>query len=140
MLKSSMNNRFKFRVWDKLAKRMIYPHNDNQQHFIIDLNGRFHNLQNGSGGDDYVIQQYTVLNDKNGIPIYEGDILSTYMNDVDTNKKGVVTRAISGAYTCIYNYISSDEDESKLFTHFVISVAHESVVVGNIFEDAELSK
>jgi len=135
-----MNNRFKFRVWDKLAKRMIYPHNDNQQHFIIDLNGRFHNLQNGSGGDDYVIQQYTVLNDKNGIPIYEGDILSTYMNDVDTNKKGVVTRAISGAYTCIYNYISSDEDESKLFTHFVISVAHESVVVGNIFEDAELSK
>ena len=62
-----MNNRFKFRVWDKLAERMIYPHNDNQQHFIIDLNGRFHNLQNGSGGDDYVIQQYTGLNDKNNI-------------------------------------------------------------------------
>ncbi len=49
-----MNNRLKFRVWDKLAERMIYPHNDNQQHFIIDLNGCFHNLQNGSGGDDYV--------------------------------------------------------------------------------------
>ena len=60
-----MNNRLKFRVWDKLAECMIYPHNDNQQHFIIDLNGCFHNLQNGSGGDDYVIQQYTGLKDKN---------------------------------------------------------------------------
>ena len=70
-----MNRQLKFRVWDKLAERMIYPHNDNQQHFIIDLNGRFHNLQNGSGGDDYVIQQYTGCHDSANKEIYEGDLI-----------------------------------------------------------------
>ena len=70
-----MNRPLKFRVWDKLTERMIYPHNDNQQHFIIDLNGRFHNLQNGSGGDDYVIQQYTGCHDSANKEIYEGDLI-----------------------------------------------------------------
>ena len=59
-----MNNQRKFRVWDKMRLQFIYPENDNQQHFIIDLNGRFYNLQNGSGGDEYVVQQYTGLKDK----------------------------------------------------------------------------
>jgi len=131
-----MNNRFKFRVWDKLAKRMIYPHNDNQQHFIIDLNGRFHNLQNGSGGDDYVIQPYTGLNDSNDDPIYEGDILKNHY-DVGNNIIGqVLYESDHGGYIFQWKRKGRGQDYKNLNC----DVAFESVIVGNIFEHSELLK
>ena len=131
-----MNNRFKFRVWDKLAERMIYPHNDNQQHFIIDLNGQFHNLQNGSGGDDYVIQQYTGLNDNNDDPIYEGDILKNHY-DVGNNIIGqVLYESDHGGYIFQWKRKGRGQDYKNLNC----DVAFESVIVGNKFEHSELLK
>ena len=70
-----MNRPLKFRVWDKMRLQFIYPENNNQQHFIIDLNGQFHNLQNGSGGNDYVVLEYTGLTDSKDKEICEGDIV-----------------------------------------------------------------
>jgi uncharacterized phage protein (TIGR01671 family) len=113
---------------------MIYPHNDNQQHFIIDLNGRFHNLQNGSGGDDYVIQQYTGLNDSNDDPIYEGDILKNHY-DVGNNIIGqVLYEADHGGYIFQWKRKGRGQDYKNLNC----DVAFESVIVGNIFEHSEL--
>ncbi len=126
----------KFRVWDKLAERMIYPHNDNQQHFIIDLNGRFHNLQNGSGGDDYVIQQYTGLNDSNDDSIYEGDILINHY-DVGNNIIGqVLYESDHGGYIFQWKRKGRGQDYKNLNC----DVAFESVIVGNIFEHSEHSE
>lgn len=131
-----MNRPIKFRVWDKLAERMIYPHNGNQQHFIIDLNGRFHNLQNGSGGDDYVIQQYTGLNDSNDDPIYEGDILKNHY-DVGNNIIGqVLYESDHGGYIFQWKRKGRGQDYKNLNC----DVAFESVIVGNIFEHSELLK
>ena len=59
-----MNNRtLKFRAWDTLAKKFTYPDKGYQGHYVLDLNGRFQNLQNGSGGDEYIVQQWTGLFD-----------------------------------------------------------------------------
>jgi len=133
-----MNNRFKFRVWDKLAERMIYPHNDNQQHFIIDLNGRFHNLQNGSGGDDYVIQQYTGLTDSNDNPIYEGDILIYKSGSIPTT--GVIGQVLYEADEGGYIFQWERKGPNQNYKNLNCDVAFESVIVGNIFEHSELLK
>ena len=126
-----MNNQTKFKVWDKLAQHMIYPDKGYQQHYILDLNGRFHNLQNGSGGDDYVVMEYTGLTDKNGNPICEDDIVKwgdlNYLvewNDIAYKWQG----------RCPY-YHSYHHPTTENFRDLM-----NGIIVGNIFENSELLK
>lgn len=126
-----MIRQLKFRAWDKLEKRFIYPDKGYQGHYFLDLNGRFHNLQNGSGGDEYVVQQWTGSKDKNGKEIYEGDIIRGKFRDTDYNH----LKTINAEVIWIERYASFNIGiEEWRYSGEPVTI------IGNVFENSELLK
>ena len=73
------NDQLKFRCWDKVNKKFVPPShiaiNGNGILLITD-SGMYEKLQNKNYcnvDQEYVVQQFTGLYDKNKKPIYEGD-------------------------------------------------------------------
>ena len=132
MLASSMNNRFKFRVWDVKNKKFLpesYFAILGNGKLIVTLSGYYNDFTN-TNQDDYVIQQYTGLTDKNGNLIFDGDIVQYNQNSSYDNmdfiakwsddKLGFIFQSNSG------EQLVNQTPHLNRFKHLE--------VVGNIFE------
>lgn len=69
-----MNDRFRFRAWDKWKHTYIYDAQDTWDNEWAEFFGL---MVDDSHGSRFAVEQCTGLKDKNGKLIYEGDILKS---------------------------------------------------------------
>tara|TARA_R110002126_G_scaffold192049_6_gene340223 strand:+ start:942 stop:1403 length:462 start_codon:yes stop_codon:yes gene_type:complete len=152
-----MSREIKFRVWHKPTKQFV-----KQDIFYLDEPSSIGQLSVGLDGtlsrlsgmdyevsahvsdpEDYAIQQYTGLKDKNGKDIYEGDILGYFDAIVNNDKERMEikwAKAYSGEQWCefkIQDYNGKDvkSDEPNDYYGGVSNEYKE--VIGNIFEGVD---
>ena len=107
----------KFRAWDKVLQKFIQWDNSGSYDDGVSW-GAMHGLP---------LMQYTGLKDKNGVEIYEGDV-------VDGNH-GIGFMKFSRG---IFDLYDIEEQENVLYWPECRSIR--GVVIGNIYENPELLK
>lgn len=128
-----MQDRFKFRVWDKTREIMVYfdgifynkkPYTEGSSFPQYDSCPHYHKLSD--------LMQCTGLKDKNGKLIYEGDILQ-YPSDKTRYKLHYETAKAYELYDITHK--EKKDDVYFLFRH------HDKVeIIGNIWENKDLLK
>jgi len=66
-----MSRILKFRIYSKRTKNL---YSGDELHYLVHIDGGLKYLTEGNG--DYIIQQFTGLIDKNGVEIFEGDLVN----------------------------------------------------------------
>lgn len=140
---NKINNRFKFRLWNKNAKSFVKDYSDSGQEINAEITLLNTLINSCSNLDNYIIKQSTNIQDINNKTIYEGDIVKILDDNIAVclannpkYNKGVVTWLREGFSLCqsgegfganeIYHYIICDCCPARI------------EIIGNIFENPEL--
>ena len=132
----------KFRAWDKTTNQMrgCYGFNDMEREVYVcsvaddEFNGQLktvHALKRSF--DDVEVMQYTGCRDKNGIEIYEADVIK------DKYDKVWLVQRYVGAFV-ITNKIPDSDGQESTYSYFNNLSNHHFYfeVIGNMWENPEL--
>ncbi|MGH2238955.1 YopX family protein [Enterococcus faecalis] len=130
----------KFRAYSAEENIMYYPDEDKNVEWTIDDDTGFIapliNLENGMWGmiDKYVLMQSTGLKDKNGVEIFEGDIVSVRNHPFQKTESSVGIE-IDGDYKVSWNEYDLTWCAGNLL---LARIKPYVAVIGNIHENPEL--
>ncbi|HHC7679179.1 TPA: YopX family protein [Enterococcus faecalis] len=129
----------KFRAYSVEENVMYYPDEDKNVEWTIDDDTGFIapliNLGNGMWGmiDKYVLMQSTGLKDKNGVEIFEGDIVQ--YRDGEYSYLGIVKR---DCYQFFIDGIEPDDNYDFIDVSNTFDGTSSLEVIGNIWDNPEL--
>lgn len=131
-----MNDRFKFRVWNKEEKRFInFGDMPNREiEFNFDPKDNYFLIECDPG--KYNIQQHTGIFDINDKPIYEGDIVETWKFKTDITQLSVI---VWNEARCGFRLYDIDKYLRDIHNSPQSMVNVTTIeVVGNVYENPEL--
>lgn len=139
-----MNDRFKFRIWDKIHNRFLCI--DNQKRIIFDYEDKeIRILEDEENAcwlhipfDECIVLQCTGLKDKNSKLIYEGDILKGKKDMICSPLSSKMVDKVGVVEIPINTFIASCRDIKNNCTLFCQYDWVKTKVIGNIYENVEL--
>jgi len=122
----------KFRAWDRYAKKMcdVYTIDFPTGHLFTDIG------DSNLGAEVEALMQSTGLHDKNGVEIFEGDIVRIRCDGDGMYRDDIAM--VSFGYTCFVLRSADEKDETiEHIKKFYIDHGYYEVI-GNIYENPEL--
>lgn len=138
-----MEDRFKFRAWDKATKKYIYVVEQGIKFWSTAGNLRVMTLAEVEASDRYVLEQCTGLKDENGKLIYEGDIVDVNPPDEWSVFDKYNHSEVFGKKTVIEDHGAFLLDNSDAEDNYCLYWAIKNVsvkIIGNIHENAKKAK